>query len=248
MPSMPARGEALLAGGQQRRAARRWCAGRSPSMRAGDRADVRQLGAARRQRAAAEVEAVELHLARGVGQRERGDQRAQQRCSCRSAARRRRPRARRAGQVEHQRVAALLAAAVDDADVGPQGARAGPGCPRSGRGPGRRPAEAAAGPASAAPPAAAATPGGPGCPAPSSRSTRTSSRLSPSVSASVGSGRSASSSSARRPPGPALRRWTRRPAPSGPRRGRTSAAAGRAGGRCPRRRPRGTAPAGRCRT
>ena len=42
--------------------------------------------AQRGQRAAAEVEAVELHLARGVGERERGDQRAQQRATCRSAA------------------------------------------------------------------------------------------------------------------------------------------------------------------
>ena len=58
---------------------------------AGDAADVRQV-AQRAERAAAEVEAVELHLGRGVGERQPADQRAQR--GGLAALRRRRPRRR----------------------------------------------------------------------------------------------------------------------------------------------------------
>ena len=50
--------------------------------------------AQRRERAAAEVEAVELHLARGVGERQAARSACAAACSCRSAARRPRPRGR----------------------------------------------------------------------------------------------------------------------------------------------------------
>ena len=77
-------------------------------------ADVRQPGQGR-QRAAAQVQQEELHLARGVGERERADQGAQQRAL---AALRRADHhdvAGRPGQVGPQQVAALLERLVHDA-------------------------------------------------------------------------------------------------------------------------------------
>ena len=80
-----------------------------------DRADVRQV-AERRERAAAEVQAVELHLGRRVVQRERPDQRPEHGAlaALRRADDHRVPG--RAGEVGQQRVATLLERPVDDAD------------------------------------------------------------------------------------------------------------------------------------
>ena len=80
-----------------------------------DRADVRQV-AERRERPATEVEAVELHLGRRVVQRERADQRADH--GALAALRRADDHrvAGGAGEVGHERVAALVERPVHDPD------------------------------------------------------------------------------------------------------------------------------------
>ena len=155
---------------------RRPCAGPLRVQPAGDAADVRQA-AQRRQRAAAEVEAVELHLARRVGERERGDAACAAACDL--------PALRAAdddhvaagaGQVEPATVAALLERLVDDRRPAPCSAPAQrPARPVQAAVRVDAPAAAAARPASADRPAAAARPGAPAGPGRASRSTMTSS-------------------------------------------------------------------------
>ena len=80
-----------------------------------DRADVRQPRQPG-ERAAAEVHGVELHLGRRVGQRGRGDERAQQRRLARLRPAGDHHVPRRPGELGPQHVAALVVGAVDDAD------------------------------------------------------------------------------------------------------------------------------------
>ena len=127
---MPVLGEPGLPLVQQRRSPRRRCGG-PPRRRAGRPPRRRAAGrASAAQRAAAEVEAVELHLARGVGQRQRRRSACAAGCSCRSAARRRRPRCPPApARSSHEQVPALLERLVDDADRHRAGAPCSPGQP-----------------------------------------------------------------------------------------------------------------------
>ena len=87
---MPLLRKNLARASHEQRPAPRRPSGRTAfaSSRAATPADVRQRGQAA-QRSAAEVQAVELHLPGCVRERQRGDQRPQHACSCRSAARRR---------------------------------------------------------------------------------------------------------------------------------------------------------------
>ncbi len=81
----------------------------------GDAADVRQPGE-RGERPAAEVQAVELDVARGVGEGERGDQGAHQGRLAGLGSARDADVAARAGEVGDQFVTALVEGAVDDTD------------------------------------------------------------------------------------------------------------------------------------
>ena len=90
-----------------------------------DAGDVRQA-VQRGERAAAEVEHVELALLRGRGHRQAGDHGAQQRALAAARAADDRRVAGRAGQRDRHRVAALLARTVDGAERDRQPAQAAP--------------------------------------------------------------------------------------------------------------------------
>ena len=100
----------------------------------GDPADVRQARHGEHA-AAAEVQAVELHFVRGVGERERRDQRAQQRRLAGLRTADDQHVAGRAGEVQVQHVTALLERLVHEADRHDQPARARCTPARAGRAP-----------------------------------------------------------------------------------------------------------------
>ena len=93
---------------------------RSTSSRPATDPDMRQLPQ-RRQRTAAEVQAIELHVRRVVRGRQRHHQRAQRRRLARSWSADDRDISCRPGQFGDQQIAALLVRAVDQADRHRQG-------------------------------------------------------------------------------------------------------------------------------